>query len=214
LTIVNDVHYSYHCTHMAVTRRAKYKAGVQAEILEAAREIFVKEGYEGFSMRGLAERIGYSTAATYRHFKSKSEIFQRLSDESFSALMQASEGVKTIEAEGPVNRLKRGMLAYVNFGLQNPDHYRIAFLLYRPDATQPAQPTAAYAGLKTRVQSCVDAGKFRSGDPELMAQSLWAAAHGITSLLIQKPLFPWVARRRLIAQVIDSAVEGLLSENN
>jgi AcrR family transcriptional regulator len=194
--------------------RAKYKAVVQSEILEAAREIFVKEGYDGFSMRILADRIGYSAAATYRHFKSKGEIFQRLADESFSALMQASDGVKLIESEDPVNRLKRGMLAYVDFGLQNPDHYRIAFLLHRPDATEAPKPTPAYAGLKSRVQACIDAGRFRAENLELMAQSLWAAVHGITSLLIQKPSFPWVARRRLIAQVIDSAVEGLLVKGN
>jgi AcrR family transcriptional regulator len=193
-------------------RRARYKASVQAEILGAAREIFVHEGYENFSMRALAERIGYSTTATYKHFKSKGEIFEHLADESFAALMAASESVKSIAAEDPVDRLKRGMLAYVHFGLQNPDNYRIAFLLHRPGATRPPKPTAAYAGLKSRVQSCVDTGKFRSGDIELMAQSLWAATHGITSLLIQKPAFPWVGRRRLIAQVIDSAVEGLLAQ--
>jgi len=195
-------------------RRAKYKAVVQSEILEAARAIFIKEGYDGFSMRILADRIGYSAAATYRHFKSKGEIFQRLADESFSALMQASDGVKLIESEDPVNRLKRGMLAYVDFGLQNPDHYRIAFLLHRSEATEAPKPTPAYAGLKSRVQACIDAGRFRAEDLELMAQSLWAAVHGITSLLIQKPSFPWVARRRLIARVIDSAVEGLLAKGN
>lgn len=191
-------------------RRAKYKSVVQSEILEAARQIFIKEGYEGFSMRILADRIGCSAAATYRHFKSKGEIFQRLADESFAALMQASINVKPIESEDPVSRLKRGMLAYVDFGLQNPDQYRIAFLLHRPDATEAPKPAPAYSGLKSRVQACIDAGRFRADKLELMAQSLWAAVHGVTSLLIQKPSFPWVAHRRLIAQVIDSAVEGLL----
>src|SRR5580704_18648115 len=101
-------------------RRAKYKATVRAEILEAAREIFVRAGYEDFSMRALAERVGYSPAATYKHFKNKGEIFECLADESFAALMVASESLKDDDAEDPVDRLKRGMLAYVRFGLQNP----------------------------------------------------------------------------------------------
>src|ERR1700730_1630750 len=96
-------------------RRARYKAEVQTEILGAAREIFALGGYENFSMRGLAKRIGYSTAATYKHFKSKGEIFEYLASESFAALMAASESVKSIAAEDSVNRLKRGMLAYVHF---------------------------------------------------------------------------------------------------
>jgi AcrR family transcriptional regulator len=192
-------------------RRAKYKAEVRGEILEAAREIILHDGYERFSMRALAERIGCSPAATYKHFESKGEIFDCLAEQSFAALMAASDGVKRVEAEDPVNRLKRGMLAYVNFGLENPDHYRFAFLLHRPDATRPAKPRAAYEGLRSRVQKCIDAGPFKSGDTELMAQSLWAAAHGITSLLIQKPTFPWAARGKLITQVIDSAAQGLLA---
>src|ERR1700692_3330745 len=124
-------------------RRAQYKMKVQAEILEAAREIFVHEGYENFSMRALAERIGDSTAATYKHFKSKGEIFDCLADQSFAALMAASEGGKSVEGEGPVDRLKRGMLAYVNFGLRNPGHYRFAFLLHQAGRTRAPKPRAA-----------------------------------------------------------------------
>jgi AcrR family transcriptional regulator len=194
-------------------RRAKYKAELQAQILEAAREIFVNQGYASFSMRALAQRVGYSPAATYKHFRSKAEIFDCLAEESFAALMAASESVPSIAGEEPVDRLKRGMLAYVNFGLQNPVHYRFAFLLQQPHAAHPAKPRAVYAGLRNRVQACIDAGKFRTSDAELMAQSLWAAAHGITSLLIQKPAFPWAGHNRLIEQVVDSAVEGLLARS-
>jgi AcrR family transcriptional regulator len=194
----------------AETPRATYKADVQSQILAAARELFVQEGYENFSMRALAERIGYSPAAAYKHFKNKAAIFNKLAEESFVALMASSESVKNIEGEDPVARLKRGMLAYVQFGLENPEHYRFAFLVHRPGKLDSVKARAAYAGLKDRVQNCVDAGKFRFEDSELMAQSLWAAEHGITSLLIQRPGFLWVARRKLIAQVIDSALEGLL----
>lgn len=103
------------------------------------------------------------------------------------------------------------MLAYVNFGLKNPQHYRFAFLLDQPQASQPPEPRPAYAGLRERVQLCIDAGKFRAGNVDLMAQSLWAAGHGIVSLLIQRPSFRWAARPKLIGQVIDSAIQGLLS---
>ena len=151
-------------------RRAKYKARLQAEILEAARAIFVHEGYENFSMRTLAQRMGYSTTATYKHFKSKCEIFEHLADESFASLMAASESVKSIAGEDPVDRLKRGMLAYVHFGLQNPDHYRIAFLLHQPDTIQPPKRTAAYAGFEepsAKLRRCrqISIGRHRPDGP-------------------------------------------------
>jgi AcrR family transcriptional regulator len=190
-------------------RRARFKAEVRTQILSAARDIFVHDGYASFSMRGLAERLGYSPGAVYKHFKSKREIFDCLANTSFQALMESSSGVKSIEGEDPIDRLKRGMWAYVNFGLKNPEHYRFAFLIPQPDDSQPYKPRASYEGLQERVRLCVEAGRFDAGNLGLMSQSLWAAAHGITSLLIQKPKFGWANRRKLIAQVIDSAVDGL-----
>ena len=121
------------------------------------------------------------------------------------------EKVKAIEGEDPIDRLKRRTWAYVTFGLENPDHYRFAFLLQPVSAGHPSRPSAAFDGLREDVQNCIDAGKIKPEDKELVAQALWAVAHGITSLLIQKPSFPWVARRRLIARVIDSIIAGLLA---
>jgi AcrR family transcriptional regulator len=197
----------------AAESRAMYKSAVQSEILKAARELFVHEGYEAFSLRALARRIGYSPAAIYKHFKGKREIFERLAEESFAALAEASAKIGDTGAQDPVDRLTRGMTAYVDFGLKNPDHYRFAFLLQRPAGSRPAKTRGSYESLRNRVLACIDAGSFGSGDCELMAQSLWAAAHGITSLLIQKPTFLWVARRKLINQVIDSAISGLLLQH-
>lgn len=46
-------------------------------------------------------------------------------------------------------------------------------------------------------------------DEETASQALWAAVHGLTSLLIAKPAFPWVEKERLIETVVAMAVDGL-----
>jgi hypothetical protein len=114
----------------------------------------------------------------------------------------------------PVDRLKRGLRAYVEFGLQNPQHYRATFMT--PHAVDPARVLAAgSAGLKAfsilqqGVADCIQAGKFRSADVESASQALWAAAHGITSLLIAHAAFPWVGRDKLISLVTDLMMAGL-----
>ncbi len=198
----------------AVQTRARYKAEIRNRILDAARTIVVHEGYESFSLRRLAGKIGYSPAAIYKHFKNKNEIFDCLTEESFSALLAASSQGTSVEGEDSVERLKRGMQAYVDFGLKHPDHYRLAFLLQSVESTRTTKPNAAYEALGSRVQRCIDEGRFRPGNVELMSQSLWAAAHGVTSLLVQKPFFQWVSRRNLISQVLSSAVGGLLAHGN
>jgi AcrR family transcriptional regulator len=198
----------------ATQTRERHREEMRRRILAAARGSFIHEGYESFSLRKLAQQIEYSPAAIYKYFKNKNEIFDCLAEESFAALLEASSRVKPAKAEDPVDTLKRGMRAYVDFGLKNPDHYRFAFLLQPVETTRPPKPRAAYEGLRGRVQKCIDAGRFRRGNVELMAQSLWAAAHGVTSLLVQRPSFPWAAHGKLISQVINSAVRGLLAPEN
>lgn len=190
--------------------REEKKSEIRNLILGTARKSFVREGYENFSLRSLAQKIGYSPAAIYRYFKSKDDIFACLTAESFDLLIKASSAVVPEPDEDPVSVLKRGIHAYVAFGLENPDHYRIAFLLGGRAAKGPQRPRAAYEALRARIQRCIDGGRMFPADPDLLAQSLWAAAHGVTSLLVQRPSFPWVARSKLVDRVIDSAVNALL----
>jgi AcrR family transcriptional regulator len=194
----------------ALQLRARNKAEIRTLILDTARAIFVHEGYESFSLRRLAQQIGYSPAAIYRHFRDKDEIFSCLTEESFESLMKASAAVVAKANESPVSVLKRGLYAYIEFGLENPDHYRFAFLVNARQTTQPPRPRAAYQALRMRIIRCIESGEFPPADPELLAQSLWAAAHGVTSLLVQRPGFPWVAKGRLVSRVIDSAVDALV----
>ncbi|MGH8427873.1 MAG: hypothetical protein ACRES7_07820 [Gammaproteobacteria bacterium] len=60
------------------------------------------------------------------------------------------------------------------------------------------------------VARCKKERRFRGGDTELVSQALWAAIHGIISLLIQRPTFPWARRNTLIKRVIDNAVDNLI----
>lgn len=190
--------------------REKAKADIRSLILQTARKSFVEQGFENFSLRNLAQQIGYSPAAIYRYFKSKDDIFACLIAESFDLLAKASSSILAEPGEDPVSVLKRGLHAYVAFGLGNPDHYRIAFLLSGGESRAPKRPRDTYESLRSRIRRCMEDGRFSEGDLDLLAQSLWSAVHGVTSLLVQRPSFPWVEQTKLVARVIDSAVDALL----
>lgn len=195
---------------LAAARREKYKAELRADILAAAREIFVRDGYEAFTIRKLAEQIGFSPGNIYLYFKDKNEIFDCLVDQSFADLLAALPQPDDTKQEDPVKLLRRSLRIYVKFGLDHPNHYRFSFL-WRPAAQpRPHKQRAAYESLLRKVRLCIEAKRLKTSDADLAAQALWAAAHGITSLFIDRPGFPWVGRNRLIDQVLDSAVDGLL----
>ena len=195
----------------AILRRKQHKAELRTQILEAAREIFVRDGYESFSMRKLAQRIEYSPGSIYLHFKNKEGLFESLVEESFDRLLRALNRLKNGHPQqDPAATLKKGLRAYVDFGLRNPSDYRFAFLLRRPLHRRPYKVHPAFDVLRYMVGRCVEEKHFRTVDIETTSQALWAAIHGITSLLIQRPTFPWVARRKLIDQVINNAIDGLM----
>jgi hypothetical protein len=111
--------------------------------------------------------------------------------------------------DDPVEELRKGMWAYVEFGLRNQSDYRFAFMLTPPMEKRPYKVHGSFDVLRSMVRRCVEEKCFRSVDVETTSQAIWASIHGITSLLIQRPAFPWISNKKLIAQVIHTATDSL-----
>src|SRR5215467_9981607 len=108
-------------------RREQEKEDLRRIILDAAGELFLEQGYEGFSMRRVAERIGYSATTIYRYYEDKDDLLFAVVNEGFSEfarkLTEAAENVSD-----PVKRLEALWHAYVGFGLNNPVYYQMMFM--------------------------------------------------------------------------------------
>lgn len=197
----------------AVQKRQREKNTLRQQIMDAARDLFVEQGYDNVSMRKIADRIEYSPTAIYLHFKDKSELLASICTATFAGLASALEGVSAKLRTGkhdPVELLKKGLHIYVEFGLAHPNHYQLTFLSPHEDPlNEDPICMQAFAYLVEGVEACIVAGRFRAHVAQESSQALWAAVHGVTSLLIQHSGFPFVARRKLITRVIDSMVLGL-----
>src|SRR5713226_2218101 len=199
-------------------RRARQKTLLRQQILDAARDLLVREGYEKLSMRRVAERIDYSPTAIYLHFKDKQELVSSLCDETFARLIRELETLPD-ECPDPVARLRKGMERYIAFGLKHPDHYLPAFVLPVPAHLDPKRKDdamssessgmRAFAFLRECIADGVKARKLRKVDPDTAARAAWAGIHGITSLLIVHDAFPWGDQKAVVAAVVDLLIEGL-----
>src|SRR5262249_41927433 len=109
------------------TRRAREKANLRREILDAARELFSHEGYENGSMRKVAQKIDYSPTTIYLYFQDKFELLRGICEETFGKLITQFEEIKRTTAD-PVERLKKAGRAYIEFGLKHPNHYKVCFI--------------------------------------------------------------------------------------
>ena len=199
-------------------RKLRQKKFLRQEILDAASELFVKEGYENVSMRRIADKIEYSPTTIYLYFKDKAELLEQVCHETFSRLSRHL--TRILEQPGdPLERLRRGLIAYVHFGLENPHFYRATFMMPIPegfDKEKYARPDSpglqAFDFLRRCVFDCISAGKMHPKDPELASQTLWCAAHGVTSLLITSTMFPWVDKEQVIESVIDTMIAGVAKQ--
>ncbi len=193
----------------AEARRERYRQETRSQILDAAREIFVRDGFEGFSMRTLARSVGCSLGAIYLSFKNREDLFDVLVEESFAHLYKALGVLLKEQIKDPVRQLKRGLRLYVEWGLKYPSEYQIAFVVRNP-AKKPYRTHRAFDAARALVKGCLGNSKTAERELELRTQALWAAIHGITSLLTQRSSFPWISKERVIDQVIESAVQGAI----
>jgi AcrR family transcriptional regulator len=196
-------------------RRARQKKFLRQEIMDAASELFVRDGYENVSMRRIADKIEYSPTTIYIYFKDKAELLDQVCKETFQRLVQRL--TKIMDQTGdPVDQLKKGLLAYIEFGIANPHQYRATFMMPVPEGFndskhhEPDSPgMQAFAFLTRGIAECITARKMPAMNVELAAQTLWAGIHGITSLLITKNGFHWVGRDKVIHSTVDTLVAGL-----
>jgi AcrR family transcriptional regulator len=195
-------------------RRAREKKELRQEILDAARDLFVREGFENVSMRKIAEKIEYSPTTIYLYFKDKADLLDCICEETFARLVRKQTAIDQAVAD-PIERLKKGLRAYIEFGLKYPNHYKVA-LMMTEDFEERMQcersremGKKAYVHLRNELGSLAEMNLIHVADVDAAAQVLWATIHGLTSLLIAHPRFPFTDRNVLIDTLIENALSGL-----
>jgi len=169
---------------------------LREEILAAATRLLFETGDEdAVSIRAIAAAVGVTTPSIYLHFADKTELIWAVCEEHFRKLDEELERAAA-GSDDPLESLALRGRAYVRFGLSNAEGYRILFMSrgdLKPKEEFLGEDTtaAAFVNLVGAVERCMEAGAIRRDDPTPVAFGLWALVHGLTSLLISLPGFPW-----------------------
>ncbi len=185
---------------MTVTRtRARRGEGdrLREEILGAAERLLLETGSEEeVSIRAVADATGVTAPSIYRHFTDKTHLLFEVCARHFARLDDLLEAA-CAGIDDPVAAMQARGRAYVRFGVDNPEHYRIMFMgpaYATPDQWNDLLATGAFAHLVGGLQAALDAGLLCTGpaaDVHVMALHVWANIHGLTSLLVARPTMPW-----------------------
>jgi AcrR family transcriptional regulator len=189
------------------TLRATKRAGIEREIIAVASEQFGLHGFDGFSLRKVAVKMGCAVGTLYLYFDNKEALLHAVVENSFRTLLESLRALPP--ANSPREMFRNAFRAYVEFGLKHPHHYRCAFAQPSPSPSTKYQPHAAFEFMREKVQAGVRAGLFQSDNAELVSQVIWSSVHGLTSLLIARPEFPWEPRKALIETLSDTMLTGL-----
>ena len=146
-------------------------------------------------------------------FEDKNELIFAVCERQFERLDRVTEEAAAA-SDDPLESLRLRGKAYVRFGLENPEHYRILFM-GKAKATpeefddERLRVAASFDHLVGAVQRCMDAGEIPHSDAFFVALGMWIAVHGLTSLLIAKPDFPWPGAEDLVDHFCSVHVAGL-----
>ena len=155
-----------------------------------ACDLYLSEGLDGFSMRGLAKEIGVTAPALYRYYDGREAVLADVVRHAYRVFM--SYLYRALEAPTPKERFMRAGKGYLDFALEHPRWYQIMFL--GPERLGLAKKVpediqsmgcAIHQFWIDRVSECMRAGILVEGDPLETSFTLWAHSHGMIHLFHQ-----------------------------
>jgi AcrR family transcriptional regulator len=194
-------------------RQDRERQAVRLAILDAARDLFVDEGYRNVSIRKIAERIEYSPAAIYSYFASKDDIFFALAEEGFRRLDAKVRGV--LGHDDPLKEVRACWWAYYEFSREQREFFELMFV----DRSVP-QITEQWTGLAfvhqmlefaaSRLQRCIDAGIFPvETQADVAMHLIWGALTGPAVIGSGCRLAPGEDPDALARDVLELVIAGL-----
>jgi AcrR family transcriptional regulator len=179
-------------------RHERDRASTRRAILDAARDLFVTEGYQNVSIRKIAERVEYSPAAIYSYFPSKDDIFFALAEEGFRLLGEppAGEVAERLRALPPLDRLRAIFGRFYEFSREHPQYFALMFIDRSvPRISREYERFAFARELKrhiiNEIQTCIDQKILPDTvEPHVVMRLVMAGLLGVAVMRLSDRLGP------------------------
>ncbi len=193
------------------------KQDIRDNIIDIARELFVKEGYENTSMRKIAAQAGFAPTKIYYYFKNKKEILCYFWNDIAEELWSECNPPENILSGKPLGVIRYLMSKSVGYWMANPKSYQlgIATQNYEVDSAEnyelyQADGTRRYNQLlQDSVHKCIEQGILRINDKQVASQVIRMAIYGIYGSFYSLPDIEWKEKDVLIQEAIDNTINGL-----
>ncbi|XZF14759.1 TetR/AcrR family transcriptional regulator [Chitinophagaceae bacterium MMS25-I14] len=170
---------------MGITeRKARQREEVRKNILTAAWEMVKKDGWQGLSVRKIADAIEYSVPVVYDHFENKDAIIQEFIREGFLLLARKMKEIKE-QYTTPAEQLKAMAEGYWEFAFVNKEYYRVMYSLGVPgcETVKSVPEIMLFMGvIKTTIEELIASGKNPGLNIMLKHHTFTSTLHGLVSI--------------------------------
>jgi len=183
---------------------------LRQRVLDVAEGIIAKEGVRNVTMRRIASSVEYAPTVLYRLFASKNDLMDHLIARGYVGVRKRYEEVLCQHGSNPLRVLAGLIKVYVNYALTHPNHYRMWFstseISHEHGQLKMRHGRLEYVVFQTwldSIEACREAGLFPGRTQMNAFQLLWTRIHGLISLRLQHPDFPWLPVDKHLAEVLD-----------
>ena len=198
-------------------RHERDREAVRRGILDAARELFVAEGYQNVSIRKIAERIEYSPAAIYGYFPSKDDLFFALAEQGFRLLGDPADlvNLEKMRSLEPLDRLRAIFWRVYEFSREHPQYFALMFVDRSvPRITRDYERFTFVRDMRNhiveQIQACIDAKVLPATvNPTVACRLLTMAVLGVSTMRLSDRLARAENADELAGDVLNVMLAGL-----
>ncbi|GAA4792282.1 TetR/AcrR family transcriptional regulator [Olivibacter ginsenosidimutans] len=207
-------------------RKERHREDLRLRILDAAKVLFLKDGYEATSIRKIAAAIEFSPTTIYLYYKDKTDIVYALQKEGFKLLRTKFSALANVD--NPFERLKGMGRTYLRFATENNEFYELMFVMKEPltylENTCGGEGEEgwddgieAFNALVNTIAGCQEEGYFTGQDTKVFSLLVWSTLHGLCTLslhghldhVVEKNLLEMPDEGHFLTVVFDSFVKFL-----
>ena len=182
---------------------------LREDIIEAASRLLASPGAPPLTLRAVAREAGVAATSVYLHFADIESLTRAVTERLFDELVRRQDAAREQNSD-PCQRVLAGCLAYCEFGLAHQGHYQVMFANPLPTSEDvPPDQLPGIAAFRRLIDAVARCLGTEPADEQAFftAQLIWQQLHGIVSLRISRPRFPWPP----LAETVTEAVGRLLA---
>jgi AcrR family transcriptional regulator len=197
---------------MGISERKEREKGEMKDLIRAAAlKMFLEDGYAKTSIRNIADAIEYSPGTIYLYFKDKDELLYEVQRYAFDQLLEFFK--LHVKSKDPVKRLRQMGIAYIIFGLDNPELYDLMFIIRAPtnvDDHHKDNGQSSFDYLVDCLQECVEKKLIKMKDVGLGSLQIWSMVHGLVSLNLRCRLKVLNMDEKNLREIVTSAANDYI----